>query len=346
MPMQLRAEPVCTLVLWAPHATASEELRLCVSCALATLASALCELRPAVLPGGGAFEVIAAARLRRDAARLCLLPPPPRPGAAEAAAAAVVERQRRSAWLLVAEALEAAAVALARNGDGGDGVSGGGGGGGAAGTGVEVLEAMRKANAAAIACGDHGEVAGDHGEVAGDHGEVTARGSGCAARDGCSTAAAAQGVEVLPAQDRALPILPMFGWDVEAAAPREMLSLRRVASAARAGSERCSESSSSGDSSGDGGGENDEVAGGSGGGENDEVAGGSGGGDDGGDDGDGGGDDGDGGGDDGDGGGGGLSAVVQAYVAELASAKLEAMQASIEIACALMGVDGILVDAR
>ena len=329
MPMQLRAEPVCTLVLWAPHATASEELRLCVSCALATLASALCELRPAVLPGGGAFEVIAAARLRRDAAHLCLLPPPPRPGAAEAAAAAVAERQRRSAWLLVAEALEAAAVALARNGDGGDGGSGDGGGGcgSVAGTGGEVLKAMREANSVAIACGDHVEVTGDHGEF-------TARGSGCAARDGCSTAAAAQGVEVLPAQDRALPILPMFGWDVEAAAPREMLSLRRVASAARAGSERCSESSSSGDSSGDGGGENDEVAGGSGGG------------DDGGDDGDGGGDDGDGGGDDGDGGGGGLSAVVQAYVAELASAKLEAMQASIEIACALMGVDGILVDAR
>ena len=56
-PMPPRAEPVCTLVLWAPHATASEELRLCVSCALATLASALCERRAAVLPGGGAFEV-------------------------------------------------------------------------------------------------------------------------------------------------------------------------------------------------------------------------------------------------------------------------------------------------
>ena len=110
--------------------------------------------------------------------------------------------------------------------------------------------------------------------------------------------------------------------DVEAAAPREVLSLRRLASAARAGSERSSESSSSssGDSSGDGGGEDDEVAGGSGGA--------------------------DGGADGGGGGGGGLSAVVQAHIAELASAKLEAMQASAEIACALMGADGILVDAR
>ena len=88
-----------------------------------------------------------------------------------------------------------------------------------------------------------------------------------------------------------------------------MLSLRRVASTARAGSERSSESSSGGDSSGDGGGEDDEAAGGSS-------------------------------------GGGGLSVVVEAYVAELASAKLEAMQASVEIACALMGADGILVDAR
>ena len=50
--------------------------------------------------------------------------------------------------------------------------------------------------------------------------------------------------------------------------------------------------------------------------------------------------------DGGGGGGGGLSAVVQAHIAELASAKLEAMQASAEIACALMGADGILVDAR
>ena len=299
VPMPPHAEPVCTLVLWAPHATASEELRLCVSCALATLASALCEPRPAVLPGGGAFEVIAAARLRRDAARLCLPPPSPPPGAAEAAAAAVAERQRRSAWLLVAEALEAAAVALARNGDGG---GGGGGGGGAAGTGFEVLEAMREANAAAIACGDHGGVAGDHGELA-------TQGSGCAARDGRSTAAAAQGVGPPSDRARALPIVPMFGWDVETAAPREVLSLRRVASTARAGSERSSESSSGGDSSGDGGGEDDEAAGGSS-------------------------------------GGGGLSVVVEAYVAELASAKLEAMQASVEIACALMGADGILVDAR
>ena len=112
--------------------------------------------------------------------------------------------------------------------------------------------------------------------------------------------------------------MPLFGWDVEAAAPREVLSLRRLASTARAGSERSSESSSS--SSGDSGGEDDEVAGGSGGA--------------------------DGGADGGGGGGGGLSAVVQAHIAELASAKLEAMQASAEIACALMGADGILVDAR
>ena len=310
MPMPPRAEPVCTLVLWAPHAKASEELRLCVSCALATLASALCEHRPAVLPGGGAFEVIAAARLRRDAARLWLPPPLPGAGAAEVAAAAVAARQRRAAWLLVAEALEAAAVALARNGDGGDGGSGDGGGGcgSVAGTGGEVLKAMREANSVAIACGDHVEVTGDHGEF-------TARGSGCAARDGRSTAAAAQGMEALPGRDRAIPIVPIFGWDVEAAAPREVLSLRRVASAARAGSKSSSESSSSEDSSGDGGGEDDEVAGGGG----------------------------DGGGD---GGGGGSSAVVQAYVAELASAKLEAMQASVEIACALMEVDGILIDPR
>merc|ERR1712086_1193152 len=100
---------------------------------------------------------------------------------------------------------------------------------------------MREANAAAIACGDHGEIVGDPGEVA-------SRGSGCAARDGRSTAAAAQGVEALPDRDRALPIVPMFGWDVEAAAPREVLSLRCDASAACAGSERSSETSSSGDS--------------------------------------------------------------------------------------------------
>ena len=290
-----RAEPVCTLVLWAPHVTASEELGLCVSCALATLASALCERRPAVLPGGGAFEVIAAARLRRDAARL---PPPPLgAGAAEAGAAAVARRQRRAAWLLVAEALEAAAVALARNGDGGDG----GGLGSAGGTAGEVLEALCDANAAAIAGGG-----------------VAARG-GCAVLDGRGTAAAAQGAETL--LDRAP--LSIFGWDVEAVAPREMLSLRRVTSAVRAGSERSSESSGSEDSSGGDGG--DEVA----------SAGcccccccG------------------DGGGGGGGGGVGGSSIVVQAYVAELASAKLEAMQASVEIACAMMGVDGILVDAR
>ena len=145
---------------------------------------------------------------------------------------------------------------------------------------------MREANAAAIACADHGEGGGAR-----------------------------------PDRGRALPMVPLFGWDVETAAPREVLSLRRLASAARAGSERSSESSSSsGDSSGDGGGEDDEVAGGSGGA--------------------------DGGADGGGGGGGGLLAVVQAHIAELASAKLEAMQASAEIACALMGADGILVDAR
>ena len=71
-PMPPRAEPVCTLVLWAPHASASEELRLCVSCALATLASALCERRAAVLPGGGAFEVVAS--VLGDAEVRCISP--------------------------------------------------------------------------------------------------------------------------------------------------------------------------------------------------------------------------------------------------------------------------------
>ena len=164
-----------------------------------------------------------------------------------------------------------------------------------------MLEALREANAAAIAGGESGEGAASGGR---------------AARDGRGATAAAQSVEALP--DWASVPVCMFGWDVEAAAPMEVLSLRRAVSTARAGSERSSESSGSEDSSIGGGDKDDEVVGGGGGG--------------------------DGGGGDGD--GGGASTVVQAYVVELLSAKLEAMQASAEIACAMMGVDGVLVDGR
>ena len=103
----------------------------------------------------------------------------------------------------------------------------------------------------------------------------------------------------------------MFGWDVEAAAPMEVLSLRAP--------RRRTLPRGDGSSSSSGGDEDDDSS------DNDESSGSEEGGDD-----------------------GRVRSlpVAQAHVLELASAKLEALQAAGEMACALMGVDGVLVDER
>ena len=145
-------------------------------------------------------------------------------------------------------------------------------GAGGVGTAGEVLEQMRAANAEAVASDGGGSVA--------------------AADAGASGGA-------------------MFGWDVEAAAPMEVLSLRAP--------RRRTLPRGDGSSSSSGGDEADDSSG------SDESSGSEEGGDD-----------------------GRVRSlpVAQAHVLELASAKLEALQAAGEMAVALMGVDGVLVDGR
>jgi len=106
-----RAQPVLTLVLWAPQRSAADELAAAATCALQTLGAALTQAAPAVVPGGGAVECVLAAELRRRAAAL--------PAGDGGAADKTLRRQRRAAWLILAEALEAAVAALAEGGAGG-----------------------------------------------------------------------------------------------------------------------------------------------------------------------------------------------------------------------------------
>lgn len=62
------SQPVVTLVLGAVDPAASEELSAAAACALGTLGAALSQRRPRLVPGGGCFELLLAARLRREAA--------------------------------------------------------------------------------------------------------------------------------------------------------------------------------------------------------------------------------------------------------------------------------------
>ena len=101
---------VLTLVLWAPQRSAADELAAAATCALQTLGAALTQAAPAVVPGGGAVECVLAAELRRRAAA---------PAGDGGAADKTLRRQRRAAWLILAEALEAAVAALAEGGAGG-----------------------------------------------------------------------------------------------------------------------------------------------------------------------------------------------------------------------------------
>ena len=296
-----RAEPICTLLLCAPHAAARDELSLAVSCALATLGSALCERRPTVLPGAGAFEVVAAARLRQDAARLPQPLQPPQPpqepqtpqtpppqtlppqtpqqtsdqqptfeggasstaSTAEAiASAAAAAAARRQRQLAWRIFAEALeATAAALAANGSDGAAAGR-------TTEDVLEALRGANAGSIG--------------------------------GCDDGGGACGVWA-PQRQRppgappgtAREQRPLFGWDVDAGAPMEVACLHDGRS-----DDDDSDDDDSDDDDDDRGQARPALS------------------------------------------------VARAHVVELTSAKIDAMAAAVEVACALVGVDGVLVDAR
>ena len=138
-PRHPRAAPVATLLLCSPDEGAADELAAVADAAIKVLRTAV--TRPRAIAGGGYCEaaLAAAVRARADAERRTA--PLGRAGAAARADAA--------AACQLAEALEAAAQAIARPAESGDGW----GDGGAAGT-------ITDANAARCAAAAAGDVAG------------------------------------------------------------------------------------------------------------------------------------------------------------------------------------------
>ena len=117
-----RPTPVVTLILCAPTRSASEELAAAVACALGTLGASLSQKRPRLVPGGGCFELLMAAQLRRDAETLLAMDASVDGGgpmrAHEGSAGhqdrgIVLNRLRRQTCNLLADTLEEVVVALA-----------------------------------------------------------------------------------------------------------------------------------------------------------------------------------------------------------------------------------------
>ena len=110
------AQPVCTLVLYAPHRAASEELAPLVTTALATLGTALAEHRPLLLPGAGCIEALMVAFLRGESARVGAFDPSSESRDCDrkaASSATASRRMRQRALQVLATAFESVIEALA-----------------------------------------------------------------------------------------------------------------------------------------------------------------------------------------------------------------------------------------
>lgn len=318
-------QPVVTLVLCAPNRAASEELSAVVSCALATVGTALSQRRPRVVPGAGCVELLLAAQLRRQATPTPPMPlcescagPDAAPDAADTATSAAasdsssspanLDRLRRQACTVLADSLEAVVAALAGGNQAGrqavdtllhaNGVA----------AGATVGHATAGA-ASDTASGTSGGVAGARGDDLGEKASGGPGATGQPLRSNISENAEDEG-----------PRHSFYGWDVERDQAMEVLRSCQEADELASESDTDSEVSSEGTSPGEDTEhpEQGRMRGRSQRHRRDQAR------------------------------RAATSApcVEWAGLVELESEKLEAIGSAIEVACAIVAVDGVLIDQR